>query len=77
LEHNKTKLQIHSGAMEKVYHFAKLLGEAYVPQEYGIGSRTKLLIGCRMCCELMKKVRNDLILGTEGNDDVDGKADMQ
>lgn len=64
--------------MEKIYRVARELGKAYVPQEYGIGSRTKLLIGTRMCCELLKKIRNDLILGTQGNEGSDGgKADMQ
>jgi hypothetical protein len=76
LEHNTEKLKVKPGTMEKVYRIAKQLGEAYIPQEYGMGARTKLLIGTRMCCELLKKIRNDLILGTEGRDTSGSSADM-
>ena len=78
LEHNQKRLPLRG--MPELYTLAKEFADSYVPQEYGMTSRDKVVIGTKMCSELLKKIRNDLILGTEGNRDGlsgDGGNDMQ
>jgi len=72
LEHNQRNLPVKPGVMPHLYDLAKDFADSYVAQEYGITRREKLVIGSKMCCELLKKIRNDLILGTEG----EGKTEM-
>jgi hypothetical protein len=76
LEHNQRNLPVQVGAMPKLYALAKDFADSYVPQEYGITRREKLVIGSKMCCELLRKIRNDLILGTEGEGKTE-TGDMQ
>jgi len=76
LEHNQRNLPVKPGVMPHLYDLAKDFADSYVAQEYGITRREKLVIGSKMCCELLKKIRNDLILGTEGEGKIE-TGDMQ
>jgi len=78
LEHNQRRLPVRRELMPTLFQLAKDFADSYVPQEYGIRQDEKVVIGAKMCSELMKKIRNDLILGTEGNSaDNSSNADMQ
>lgn len=49
--------------MSALYVRIKQFADAYVSQEYGIDRREKYVIGSKVCCHLLRKIRDDLILG--------------
>jgi hypothetical protein len=77
LEHNFNRLNIPNEIMSELYLRIKKFADAYVSQEYGIDRREKYVIGSKVCGHLLRKIRDDLILGTEGNDAEGSNPDMQ
>mmetsp|Transcript_17231 Transcript_17231/g.22361 ORF Transcript_17231/g.22361 Transcript_17231/m.22361 type:complete len:365 (+) Transcript_17231:4443-5537(+) len=79
LEHNYKRLlnNQQDDIMSHLYLKIKNFSNAYVPQEYGIDRREKFVIGTKVCSHLLRKIRDDLILGTEGNDAEGSNPDMQ
>jgi inositol hexakisphosphate/diphosphoinositol-pentakisphosphate kinase len=54
--------------MAELYNLSKACADCVVPQEYGIGSKDKLMIGSKMCSALMEKIKYDLIIARSDNE---------
>jgi len=69
LFHNPELYALKHQYLFQIYPLAKRLADIVVPQEYGHDQKSKLELGALACNELLKKICEDFVVASQGDDD--------
>lgn len=72
LQHNQHTLQFQFA--HELHTYAKALADIVIPQEYGMTSQEKLMIGLGTCSPLLRKIQADLLRNADSSNEDDTES---